>query len=122
MNQILIIFPFKEHGTWMFTDESVGLNREPFVGNINKMIDILTKSIPDAEKGFKLTFSKEFFPGYQTIVTWVKAEGGGNIYQMFDPELLFNNPEPLEGWLCPAMYKYLNPAPTHMYLLTEALK
>ena len=42
MNQIMVIKPFRYSGTWVFDDEAVGLNKEPFVCGVPKMIDFLT--------------------------------------------------------------------------------
>ena len=38
-NAMLVIFPYRYEGTWVFDDERVGLEREPFVSGIPEMID-----------------------------------------------------------------------------------
>jgi hypothetical protein len=43
MNSIMVIFPYKHQGTWVFDDEATGLVREPFVAGIDTMIDHLVK-------------------------------------------------------------------------------
>jgi len=48
MNAIGIIAPYKYEGMWVFDDPAVGLVREPFVAGIDKMIDQLVASIPEA--------------------------------------------------------------------------
>ena len=64
-NSILVIEPYRYAGTWVFDDPSVGLVREPFVAGIPGMIDKLVSDIPDANNGFRLTFSAVPFPGYR---------------------------------------------------------
>src|SRR6187402_34248 len=97
-NAILVIAPYQYNGTWVFDDARFGLVREPFVAGVPKMIDVLVADIPDAQKGFRLTFSSNPFPEFQKKLTWVRGDMGGNYYKIDDP--------PMEGWLCPAMFKY----------------
>src|SRR5438046_10524768 len=94
----LVIWPYWYEGTWVFDDAAVGLDHEPFVQGADKMIDVLVKDIPHARSGFKLTFAAKKIDGWQKKMTWVKAEGGGNVYKIDDP--------PMQGWLCPALFLY----------------
>ena len=110
-NSMMVIFPYRDENTWVFDDEQVGLRREPFVSGIPGMIDLLVKNIPNAAKGFKLLFSKSPFPDYQAELIWVKAEYGGNWYRW---EL-----NGMEGWLCPALFKYFDSPPTRLYCKAE---
>ena len=112
MNAILTIFPYRQGGTWVFDDPAVGLLREPFVAGIPEMIDLLTRDIPGAERGFRLLFSASPFPGSQASMEWVREETGGNWYRW--PE------RALEGWLCPALFKYFEQAPERLYARAEA--
>src|SRR5438552_16310730 len=80
MNALLVIFPYKYEGTWVFDDPTVGLVREPFVAGINTMIDRLVAPIPNAEKGFRLVFSPTPFPGYTVKLEWRRQEYGGTWY------------------------------------------
>ncbi|MGD0898207.1 MAG: DUF6717 family protein [Thermoguttaceae bacterium] len=111
-NAIMVIAPYRYHGTWVFDDPRAGLVREPFVGGVPEMIDFLVKDIPDAQKGFRLTFSAREFPGYQKKLTWVRGDSTGNWYRTEDP--------PMEGWLCPALFKYYREAPKDLYVKAEA--
>lgn len=113
-NAILVISPYWDMGTWVFDDPAVGLQREPFVAGVPAMIDELVKDIPDARRGFRLTFSVGPFPGYQKVVTWVREEYGGHWYRLEDP--------PLEGWLCPALFHYFPQAPPTIYVKAEPLE
>ena len=110
-NSILVIVPYRYEGTWVFDDRRVGLVREPFVSGIPEMIDVLVKDIPDAGKGFRLVFSACEFPGYQKKLTWVRGDSLGNWYRLEKP--------PMEGWLCPALFKYYREAPKELYVKAE---
>ena len=111
MNSIAVIAPYKFEGMWVFDDSRVGLNREPFVAGIDTMIDRLVASIPNAEKGFRLLFSTAPFPGYTVQLSWQRGEYGGNWY--YSPQLN------MEGWLCPALFKYFDEAPLELYVRAE---
>lgn len=110
-NAMMVIFPYMYEGVWVFDDPAVDLVQEPFVFGIPDMIDGAVGEIPDAEKGFKLLFSKNPFPGYQRKLTWLREEHGGNWYT--------SNGED-EGWLCPALFKYFSQAPKEIYAKAEA--
>lgn len=110
-NSIMILQPYRDGGTWVFDDPRTGLVREPFVSGIPEMIDHLVNDIPDADKGFRMLFSAQPFPGYMMKVTWRRAERGGNWY--YSEEL------DMEGWLCPALFKYFNEAPNEIYVKAE---
>jgi len=112
MNSIMILMPYKYYGSWVFDDPAAGLDREPFVAGIDTMIDEMVKDIPDAENGFKLIFSPTAFPGYRLRLEWRRAESGGNWY--YSPDLK------MEGWLCPALYRYFTTAPKELYARIEA--
>jgi Family of unknown function (DUF6717) len=111
MNTIAVIAPYKYEGMWVFDDARVGLTREPFVAGIDTMIDRLIASIPGAEKGFRLLFSATPFPGFTVKLEWRREEYGGNWYysRQFD----------MEGWLCPALFKYFDKAPQELYVRAE---
>ena len=111
MNAIMVIRPYLDSGVWVFDDAAVGLEREPFVGGIPEMIEILTREIPNAARGFRLTFSAAPFPGSQACIEWVREDMGGNWYRW--PQ------HGMEGWLCPALFKYFDEAPRKLYLRAE---
>jgi hypothetical protein len=114
MNSILLITPYKHHGSWVFDDPAVGLVREPFIAGIDTMIDQLVANIPDAERGFRAFFSATPFPGYEVKLTWRRTDSGGNWY--------FAEKFGSEGWLCPALYKYFEKAPSEIFVKAEPLK
>ena len=110
-NAIMIIAPYRHQGTWVFDDASAGLVQEPFVAGVPEMIDELVKDIPNAEQGFRLTFSANPFPGHQKTLSWLRGDSGGNYYKLSDP--------PMEGWICPAMFKYYDKAPETLYVKAD---
>jgi hypothetical protein len=111
MNAMSVLFPYKYEGMWVFDDPSVGLHREPFVFGIDAIITHVVTSIPNAENGFRLLFSTTPFPGYMVKLEWRREEYGGNWY--FCPQM------DREGWLCPALFKYFDKAPTELYAKAE---
>jgi len=108
MNSLFAIAPYKFAGMWVFDDSRVGLVQEPFVSGADTIIDVLTADIPDAEVGFRLVFSAEPFPGYTARFEWLRPEFGGNWYAWPEGNL--------EGWLCPALFKYFEAAPKEIYV------
>jgi hypothetical protein len=113
-NAIMVIAPYRSQGTWVFDDASAGLVKEPFVAGVPEMIDVLVKDIPNANDGFRLLFSANPFPGHQKELTWLRGDSGGNYYALNDP--------PMEGWICPAMFKYYSTAPKHLYVKAEPIR
>jgi len=111
MNSIGLITPYKHEGIWVFDDPVVGLRREPFVAGIDVMIDRLVAAIPHAEKGFRLLFSATPFPGFAVDLKWRREEFGGNWY--YSPQF------DMEGWLCPALFKYFAKPPLELYVRAE---
>ena len=114
VNSILVIAPYKWEGLWVFDDPRVGLHREPFVSGADVMMDRLVANLPDAEKGFRLIFSATPFPGFTAKLEWRREEFGGNWY--YSPQF------GMEGWLCPALFKYFPEAPAEIYVKAEPTK
>ena len=108
MNSIGVIFPYKRNGVWAFDDRSVGLVQEPFVLGIPEIIEHFVAAIPDAENGFTLFFSDSQFPQCQAELEWIREDCGGNWYREKTTEM--------EGWLCPALFRYFEIAPKRLYL------
>lgn len=112
-NAIRVIFPYRYQHAWVFDDEKAGLVQEPFVSGIPEMIDALVQGIPYADRGFKLLFSANPFPGYQVELVWLRQEYGGHWYRWQASDR--------EGWLCPALFKYFSEAPEKIYCKAEKL-
>ncbi len=102
----MTIQPYWSGATWVFDDPQVGLRAEPFVAGVPDMIDRLLEraGLPPRER-FLLIFSAQPFPGHQAELEWVREEDGGNWYRS----------DGMEGWLCPALFKYFQSAPARIY-------
>ena len=112
-NILMVIVPYWCQGTWVFDDESVGLNKDPFVAGVPEMIDNLVRDIHNARNGFRLLFSSMPFPDYQIELTRVKEEYGGYWYRVEE--------QSTEGWLCPNLFQYFETAPETIYVKAEHL-
>ena len=108
MNSILVIHPYKYEGVWVFDDPNVGLVQEPFVSGADVIIDRLVVDIPNAASGVTILFSAQPFPGYRFELDWRREEHGGNWY--------FSPAHGIDGWLCPALFKYFERAPQRIYV------
>lgn len=108
-NQILTIQPYRRGSVWVFDDEKVGLHAEPFVGEINTMINamLVRKGLIPSEP-FTALFSASAFPGVGMILRHLRGDMGGNWYN--------DTSTGLEGWLCPALFKYFVAAPKVIYV------
>lgn len=112
-NALNVIFPYKYEGMWVFDDADAGLDKEPFVEGADAIIEqaVEAKGIANPEAGFKLLFSAGEFPRYDVKFTWLRAADRGNYYSAegFD----------VEGWLCPALFKYFEEAPKEIFARFE---
>ena len=108
MNSILAIHPYKWQGLWVFDDPAVGLRQEPFVSGADAIIDRMVANIPGARDGFTMIFSAQSFPGHQHAFEWRREDMGGNWYHSAEYGM--------EGWLCPALFKYFDRAPGKIYV------
>jgi hypothetical protein len=88
MNALRVIHPYRYEGMWVFDDARVELVQEPFVSGADTVIDRMVVAIPGAAYGFTLIFSDKPFPGHQIA---------------------------LDGWLCPALFKYFDSAPARIF-------
>lgn len=115
-NSLLVLTPYRAAGTWVFDDPRAGLKAEPFISGIPEIIDelIAEAKVADADKGFRMIFSSQPFPNHQSKITWVRPESGGNWY--------YSEEYKLEGWLCPALFKYFRRAPRTIYVKAEGIK
>src|SRR5262245_40594500 len=108
MNSIMVIHPYKYQGVWVFDDEKADLVQEPFVGGADIILDRITAHIPAADRGVTILFSAQPFPGFQHELEWAREELMGNVYRSNDLNM--------EGWLCPALFKYFPTAPQRIYV------
>ena len=110
---VQVIYPYwsDDQGTWVFDDPTVGLHAEPFVKGIPGMIDWLVAGIPDAKKGFCLSFSAQPFQGWGKKLTLLCAENGGNWYETENPRM--------HGWLCPNLLCFFKEPPKVLYVRAD---
>jgi hypothetical protein len=108
MNSLFVIQPYKVGGTWVFDDPRVGLVQEPFVAGADEALARMVEGIPNAESGVTAIFSAQPFPGCQHEFEWRREEYGGNWYYSAEYDI--------EGWLCPALFKYFDAAPQKLYV------
>ena len=113
------IQPYNLSGLWMFDDKSRGLRCELFVSGADRIIETLaiSQGIESPGDGFNLTFSKDDFPGVQHVVEHTREDRGGNWYLFRN----LNTGEELEGWLCPALFKYFDEAPEKIHIQVSPL-
>jgi hypothetical protein len=97
---------------WVFDDEEVGLSREPFVCGVPEIFDELLRSKGISDDRFNLIFSDQSFPNCEHA-SWSKGEDGGNWYSI-DIE-----GTPFTGWLCPALSRYYEQAPSDLYFSVQ---
>lgn len=105
--RIFRIKPYNLNGTWCFDDVDRGLYQEPFVKGVPEILNKMTWKFPNASKGFLLFFSSKAFPRWTHSFVWQREEDGGNWY--------FSNEYKIEGWLCPALFKYFDVPPQYIY-------
>ena len=110
-NSLIVILPYQDGGAWVFDDPATGLKCELFIAGLPAVINHLVRDIPGATNGFRMLFSAQPFPGYQKKLTWLRPQGGGNIYRMEDP--------PMEGWWGPELFRYYREAPKELYVKVE---
>jgi hypothetical protein len=106
-NSLFVIEPYQWNGIWVFDDSRVGLDKEPFVSGMPEIIERATEDILNAGAGFLLIFSATPFPGAIVELEWVREEYSGNWYRW--------TATGMEGWLCPALFRYLECAPRRLY-------
>ena len=110
-NALLVIEPYRLGKGWAFDEPRLGLRSEPFVQGIPEIIDKLVAGIPGSDKSVRLIFSQRPFPGAQLKLERRREQYGGNWYYSRDYQM--------EGWLCPALFKYFPRAPQSIYVKAE---
>jgi hypothetical protein len=117
--QTLTLYPYLLRDTWVFDDERTHLHEEAFVLGATEALTRLVeiKEIPEASRGFALTFSGDAFDGHDTILEWLREDPStvGNWYSTTLAE------ERFELWLCPALFCYFEEAPRRIFLRAEPL-
>jgi hypothetical protein len=110
-NILRVVEPYWYQDAFVFDDEAMGLDKEPFLLSIPGLMHYLVKDIPDARSGFRLLFSSQPFAGYQAELTRVKEEDDGYCYEVKDEGEL--------GWCCTVLVRYFEAAPDSLYIKAE---
>ena len=114
----LTLYPYLKDACWVFDDERTGLKEEAFVLGATDMITrvVTGKSIPDAERGFALTFAAEPFDGHDVALRWLRPDpAGGNWYEGDVAG------QRMEAWLCPALLLYFATPPRRIFVRCDPL-
>ena len=112
MNSIATINITRDGSVWVFDDPSRDLTREPFIAGIPEIIDNWLQQEGKLENalqnGVQVTASPHKFPGANHSIQRLHPEAGGTWYKDTNSER--------EGWLCPALFKYFDPAPERLWV------
>ena len=117
--RVLTLYPYLLDGIcWVFDDERTGLKEEAFVLGMTEMISrvVEAKGIPDAVRGFEMSFSDRPFAGHDVELDWLRPDpAGGNWYAGIVVG------ERMEGWLCPALLLYFQDPPRRIFVRCDPL-
>ena len=129
---VMTLFPYKneEYDCWVFDDSTNKLKSEAFVLGASEMIQevVNRKGIPNADKGFALTFGAEPFEGHDVELSWIEA--GDYTYTNDNDETVTVPGNWFGGcvgqlmmicWLCPALFHYFSEVPKKMYVKADPL-
>jgi hypothetical protein len=106
VNSLYVLNIYNHEGTYVFDDPKVDLVREPFVMGMPEIIEHQMGGGPIDT--FTAIFSATAFPGYNTVLKRLHPEYGGTWYELDGTDL--------QGWLCPALFKYFLVAPERLYV------
>lgn len=103
-NTIFTIYPYKDRGQWVFDDEATGLNKEAFVAGADTLLD---KVCQGKEKCIAI-FSPNPFPDHDFVLNKIEEDEFGTSFycEKYKQEL----------WLCPAMWLYMSPSPSQIFV------
>jgi hypothetical protein len=117
--RVLTLYPYLlNRSCWVFDDERTGLKEEAFVAGMSEMISRMVgiKRLPNAARGFALSFADRPFAGHDVEIRWLRAESGGGNWYAGDVA-----GEAMEGWLCPALLLYFQEPPPRIFVRCEPL-
>jgi hypothetical protein len=117
----LVIYPYLIDPIWVFDDERAGLKEEAFVCGSSEMISrvVETKKIPNASRGFALTFNDQPLDCGDVELHWLRKDETqilpGNWYRGSVAG------ESMDCWLCPALELYFASAPQKLFVRADPL-
>ena len=115
MNTIIGINAYRiDADGWAFDDESVGLKRELFVAGADKIISKMVDNFLTPTNHIIILFSASDFPGRKVVLKWLREDVGGNWYAWDEQDM--------QGWLCPALFKYFKIAPRNIFVDIKEVK
>ncbi|MBI3838555.1 MAG: hypothetical protein HY288_11570 [Planctomycetia bacterium] len=128
---IMTLYPYLYQGMcWVFDDPETSLKEEAFVLGASEMISTLIKAkgIPNADRGFAMSFSDNPFD-QDVELTWISPkEASKAIKQPLSSLPATGNwytgiiaGEKMTAWLCPALYEYFQTAPQRIYVKADKL-
>ncbi len=110
-NVVNILYPYRsKQGIWAFDDEQLGIVGEPFIGEINIMIDMYAKG----SKNLIIYISSNPLPGQSLSLTKYNDGGTEGLYQLDGTEII--------GYLCPCTLNYFPGYPERIYARIELPK
>lgn len=127
----LTIYPYLLNSCWVFDDPRTGLKEEAFVLGMSEMMTrmVEAKQIPDATKGFALTFSDEPVADFDVELNWLRSDdsqvvpgrdgSAAQVYGNWYGGVVTG--QALEGWLCPALGLYFQAAPPRIFVRADPL-
>lgn len=119
-NSILVIRVYYKDGLWVFDDDRVGLNAEPFVGGADDFIDYVLRMTGKYEEarrnGFSAVFSNREFMGAMARLDFNRFDYTGSIYRPHGFADFENQFGTSDVWLCPALNLYYQDSPERIYL------
>lgn len=128
---VMTLYPYLYSNIcWVFDDQQTGLKEEAFVLGASEMISRLieAKDIPNAQRGFAMSFSDRPFD-HDVELTWLSpVEAAKALNQPASRLPATGNwyagdvtGEKMVAWLCPALYEYFQTAPKRIFVKTEKL-
>lgn len=114
----MTLYPYLKNGCWVFDDPATGLKEEAFVLGMTEMISRIVehKDLPDAAAGISLAFSADPFADHDAVIEWQRpGDGSGNWYA---GDVVGRR---MEGWLCPALFRYFRRAPRRIFVRCDPL-
>jgi hypothetical protein len=128
---VMTLYPYRYQDIcWVFDDPQTGLKEEAFVLGASEMISTLVeaKGIPNAERGFALSFSDRPFEHDVELTRLAPEEAARRLRQPASslPETghWYSGAvagETMVGWLCPALDEYFAAAPNRIFVKAEKL-
>jgi hypothetical protein len=121
MNCLNVIHPYLLNNIWVFDDPNRELKQEALIAGMPEMLAYICAIEQIPLDQLSLIFSAIPFPGWKYQL--VKLDRSGDLSYEDDGKIIsitgnwYNlKGTDLEGWLCPALLKYFDNAPLHIYV------